>query len=203
MTAYSLSSFATDTQSFIQTVPSELQSNMVDQSKNNPNLVKATELPTHGNPRGPKNEQDQPESGLEVQIRSMRVALAPYLSPIYSAYERTSDFVSIGVAHSQSGIERLAENQSSLVNALIISTSGLLGIALARRRGIFKKLLFGSVFFGGALAACYPKDAGEKAQLMLYIAKNKLPDLAKQQYEKLTPKKESSQQDTQPKDGAK
>ena len=150
-------------------------------------LVKATDLPLHGNPYPPKDTilVEKP-TFLETKVASVRQALQPYVSPIGVAYERTNDFVSVGVAHSQSAMQRLAENQSSVVNALIISGSGLLGIALARRRGIFKKLLYGSVFFTGAFVACFPKEAEEKASMLLYIAKNKLPVVAQQQYEKLT-----------------
>lgn len=163
-------------------------------------LVKATELPIHGNPFPPKDViQVEKPNILEVKIGQVRSVLQPYVSPVASVYEKTSDVLSIGVAHSQSAMQRLAQNQSSVLNAIIISGAGLLGVGLARRRGVFKKLLYGSVFFGGAMAACYPKDAEEKAQLTWYIMKNKLPDVAKQQYEKLTGVK-AKQPNTEPKE---
>ena len=152
-------------------------------------LVKATDLPLHGNPYPPKDVVENQEVGmLEAKVRSLRTMLQPYVSPIASAYEKTNDVISIGFAHSQSSLQRLAENQSSVLNAILISSAGLLGFGLARRRGTFKRLLFGSVFFGGAMCACYPKEAEEKAQLLWYIAQNKLPVVAKQQYEKFTQK---------------
>lgn len=155
-----------------------------DKSRND-KLVKSTDLPLVGNPYPPKDAIEDAAPGfLETKVRSLRNTLQPFFSPLHSAYESTSDFVSIGVAHSQNAMSRLAENQSSVLNALVISGTGLLGVALARRRGIFKKILFGSVFFTGALVACYPKDAEEKAQLLFYIAKNKLPDAFSQQYAK-------------------
>lgn len=160
-------------------------------------LVKATDLPIHGNPFPPKDVVIEEKPGmLETKVRNVRTMLQPYVSPIASTYERTSDVLATGYAHSQSAVHRLSENQSSLVSALIVAGSGLAGFGLARKRGFFGRLLFGSVFLGGAAVACYPKDAEEKAQLIWYIAKNKLPGFATQQYEKLFPKasteKESS-----------
>lgn len=149
-------------------------------------LVKATELPITGNPYPPRDViiEDNPNI-LELKVRSVRQTIQPYLSPVFSAYGRASDIVATGAAHSRSAIHQLSENRNSLLNALIISGSGLLGIGLARRRGFFKKFLMGSLFFGGAVVACYPKEAEQRAQVLLYIAKNKFPVVAKQQYEKL------------------
>lgn len=157
-----------------------------DGKKAEKKLVKATELPIHGNPFPPKDcVQVETPGMIETKVRAARTTLQPYVSPFATAYQKTSDVISIGVAHSQSTIQRLAESDSSVVNAMIISTSGLLGYALARRGGFIKKILFTSTFFGGAMAVCYPMQAKEQSQIMWYIAKNKLPDAAKQQYEKL------------------
>lgn len=149
-------------------------------------LVRATDLPITGNPYPPRDViiEDNPNM-LELKVRSIRHTIQPYFAPVCSAYNRVNDVVSTGVAHSQNAIHRLSDNRNSLINALIISGSGLLGIALVRRRGFFKKVLFGSMFFGAAGVACYPKEAQEKSQVLLYIAKNKFPVVAKQQYEKL------------------
>lgn len=160
-------------------------------------LVKATDLPIHGNPYPPKDIiiEERP-SKFETKIRDVRTMLQPYVSPIASTYERTSDVLATGYAHSQSAVHRLSENQSSIVSALIIATSGLVGFGLARKRNFFSKLLFGTLFLGGATVACYPKDAEEKAQLLWYIAKNKLPGVATQQYEKLFKKASAEKEST-------
>jgi len=150
-------------------------------------LVKATEIPIHGNPYPPKDVIiDERPGMLELKIRSIRTMVQPYFSPIATAFERTNDFMAIGVAHSQSAMQRLGENQNTIVKSTLISFAGLLGVGLARRRGIFKKLLLGSAFFGGALFACYPEESRDRALVLWYITKNKLPKLAMQQYEKLT-----------------
>lgn len=157
-------------------------------------LVKATELPLHGNPFPPKDVIQNEQPGfIETKVGHVRASLQPITSPLASAYEKTSDVLSIGYAHTLSSLDRLADNQNTFVNASIMTAAGLLGFGLARRRGIFKKILFSSVFFAGAAAACYPKDVEEKAQVIWYITKNKLPELAKQQYVKFSQGNNSSQ----------
>lgn len=157
------------------------------------NLVKATELPIHGNPYPPKDVVQNEDPGyLELKVRSVRTAIQPYVSPLAVAYERTNDFFSTGVAHSQNAIYRFRENQSSVFNSLIIASAAIVGVGLARKRGVFKKLLYGSVFFTGALVACYPKESEEKAQIAWYIARNKLPGLIQEQVQKVSGKSLSS-----------
>lgn len=150
-------------------------------------LVRATELPLHGNPNPPRDciTVDRP-GVLEQQVRKVRTTLQPYLSPIGTGYERVSDFLAVGVAHSSSAIQRLGENQNSIVNALVIAGSGLFGIGLARKRGIIRKFLYGSVFVTGAIGACYPEQTKISLMKALYIGQNKLPELLRQKYETLS-----------------
>lgn len=145
-------------------------------------LVKATDLPRHGNPYPPKDfvATDKP-SMLESKITSLRSTIQPYAAPIGTAYGRVSDFAATGLAHSSSMFQRLSDSQNSIIHALLISGAGLLGAAVARRR----RILTGAIFATGAIAACYPNEATEKAQLTWYIVKNKLPDFAREQYGKL------------------
>lgn len=150
-------------------------------------LVKATDLPLVGNPYPPRDVIVGDSPGyLETKVRALRSSVQPILSPLGSAYERTSDFISIGVAHSQSGWERLANSQSSVTNSGIIAGTTLLGLALARRRGIIGKLVFGALGFTVGMTGCYPKDMQEKGRMLMYIAQNKLQPAVMQQYEKLT-----------------
>lgn len=156
-------------------------------SDNKPKLVKSSDLPLHGNPYPPKDviQNDAPGS-LELAVKSVRTTVQPYLTPVCAAYQKTSDILSIGVAHTQSTIANLRENRSRLTNILIISGSGLFGLVVARRRGIFKKLLYTSAFVGGATLACYPREARDKTELAYFIARNRLPALVKEQYQNLT-----------------
>lgn len=151
-------------------------------------LVKATELPWNWDASTPCQDasSDEQPGLIESKVRSVRASLQQITSPIASAYEKTSDVLSIGYAHSLSSLDRLAGNQNTFAKALFMTTAGLIGFGLARRRGIFKKFLFTSVFFTGAAAGCFPEEVEEKAQVIWYIAKNKLPELAQQQYVKYT-----------------
>lgn len=170
-----------------------------EQSSQEKKLVKATDLPIYGEPYPPKDVviTDQPGM-LESKVATVRNMLQPYVSPIGVAYEKTSDVVSIGIAHSQSSLQRLAENQSIFVNSSIIVGSALLGYTLTRRSGYFKRLGVASVCLTGAFGACYPKETMEKVQVFWYIGKNILPVIARQQYEKLTQNK-TQQTNTEPK----
>lgn len=144
----------------------------------NDKLVKISELPLHGNPHPPKEvAKDEPPSFLEQNVTAIRQQVQPYMAPVCRAYAKTSDVLSVGAAHTQSTLENLRENQRTLYNALVISGSTLLGLGLARRRGVFKKLLYTSVFFGASAAVCYPEEAKAKADLVYLIAQNKLPEL--------------------------
>lgn len=152
-----------------------------------PKLINASDLPLHGNPYPPKDViQDESPSSLELTVRSVRTTLQPFMAPFCAAYHKTSDVLAIGAAHTQSTMANLRENQSKFKNGIIIGGAGLFGLVLARRRGIFKKILYGSVFASGAALACYPREVREKAELALFIAKDKLPGLVQQQYAKLS-----------------
>lgn len=154
--------------------------------KKDDKLVKSTDLPLLGNPYPPKDViQNDTPSQLELSVASIRRTMQPFMAPVCRAYQKTNDVLSIGVAHSQSAIGNLRENQSSLTNALVISCAGLLGLAVARRRSILKKLLFGSLLAGGATAMCYPNEVKEKADILWLMARSKLPSLVQQQYENL------------------
>jgi hypothetical protein len=115
-----------------------------------PKLVKISDLPLHGNPYPPKDVIENETPGkLELAVRSVRTTLQPYMSPICTVYQT-------GAAHTRSALVNLRENPQ-LTNILIVSSSGILGIVLARRKGFVKQLLYGSVFSGGAAAACASK----------------------------------------------
>lgn len=168
----------------------------VDKKDGKNKLVKSTELPLLGNPYPPKDViENETPSSLELTVRSIRTTLQPYMSPICSAYNRTNDFISVGVAHSQGAIANLRENSSGMTGALVVSGAGILGWALARRRGIFKKLLFASILAGGTAGICYPKETKEKVDIVWLIAKNKLPSLLSEQYGNLMKAKPATTSD--------
>lgn len=172
-------------------------------------LIRATQLPIHGNPYPPKDVIDVHQPGfLERKIGQFRITMQPYTAPFKSAIERTNEVLTIGASHTQTSLQRLADSQNAFVSALVIAGSGLISLAMLRRRGLLTKFLVTSTITAGAAAACYPKEAEEQAKLLVYIAKNKLPTFARGQYEKLAsyattrtstnPDSSSSSSDTKP-----
>lgn len=178
---------------------------MVDQSntkvsekESEKKLVKATELPLHGNPYPSKDVVEEERPGMiELKVRSIRTSMEPYMSPVSSAFSKTKDFLSVGISHSQSTIQSLSQNDNDLVKGLLIGSGAVVGGLLGGRR-FFRRIFLGSIFMAGAAAACYPKKAEEGANLAGYIFMNKIPELGKQQYAKYLgqPKEEAK---TEPK----
>lgn len=146
------------------------------------NLVKATDLPLHGNPYPPKDVIACEDPGLlESKVSSIRVL---FMDPIRPYLDRAQNFVATGKAHSQASLQRLSEIESTSLDVGIISVASVCGFLVGKT--IFRRLFLASLFSAGAMAVRYPKSAEEKTQLAWYIAKNKLPDFARQQYSKLS-----------------
>lgn len=144
-------------------------------------LVKATDLPRTGNPYPPKDfVLEERPSLLESKITSFRSSIQPFTAPVGSAYNKASDIMATGYAHSSSAIQGLSENQRPIFNGVLIAVAGLIGARIVRRR----KFITGTTFALGTFAALYPREATEKGQMLWYIAKNKLPIVAKEQYDK-------------------
>jgi len=149
-------------------------------------LVKSTDLPLAGNPYPPKDViQDEAPGFLEKAIASTRMAVQPFLTPVTAAYDKTSDIVSIGVAHTQSAIQDLSDNQNAVTSGLIISGSTLLGLILSRRKGLFKKTLYATTFFTASAALCYREEAKRNFEIMWVMAKKRFPELSSP-YDKLS-----------------
>lgn len=155
--------------------------------------MRATELPIHGNPYPPKDAIINHTPGfLELKVRAIRTSIQPYTTPIKAAFEKTNDVLAIGASHTQSSLQSLIDNQNAFSSAMLIAASGLLSLTLVRRRGIFTKFIVTSVATAGAAGVCFPNEAREKAELLVYIAKNKLPTFVSEQYKKMTSHTQSS-----------
>jgi len=143
--------------------------------------VKPSELPLYGNPYPPKDIILNQETGvIEDGFRATREAIAPLYSYSQEAAKRSIDFVNTGVAHSKATYQSVTQDGHVAEKALAIACGGALGFLLASRKGFFKKLLYTSIGFGGATAACYPKESGEMVEISTYIAKKKGPELVKE-----------------------
>lgn len=177
----------------------------MDKNKDTSKLVKSTDLPLTGNPYPPKDViQDETPSSLEKAITSARTSMQPVLSPICGAYNKTKDVLATGVAHSQSTFQTMSENQNTLTKGLTVAGSTLFGLLLARRKGFFKKALYMTTFFTAASAICFQDEAKKNLDIAWVMAKNNLPTLASDQYQKLSnqfsSKKAEGEQTTAPKE---
>jgi len=141
--------------------------------------VKPQELPIYGNPNPPQDIILREEGLIERQVREARLAAASNFAFLGEWADRTIQFVDTGVAHTQSTMHWAANEASTPAKAGVIVGTGLVGMLLASRRGIFKKLLYTSLGVAGGASICYPNEAKESVDIGLYIAKNKGPQLIK------------------------
>lgn len=84
-----------------------------------------------------------------------------------------------GVGKSKQLYEKLTDEKEQTTKIVAIASGGLLGMALSIRKGLFKKVIYTSVFTGSVAAFCYPKVAKEYFDIGSYIAKNKIPPVVK------------------------
>ncbi len=76
--------------------------------------------------------------------------------------------------------EYISSEANTVPKAVAITTGGLLGLLLASRKGVFKKITYTSVGLTAAAAACHPKQTIELTQLGIYILKTKGPEIVKE-----------------------
>lgn len=102
------------------------------------------------------------------------------LSFLGDAFEVSKGYYHHGVGKSKQLYESLTDEKEQTTKIIAIASGGLLGMTLSLRKGLFKKLLYTSLFSGSVAAFCYPKYAKEYADIVSYIAKNKVPPVVKE-----------------------
>lgn len=134
-------------------------------------LVQASQLPISGNPYPSEDNIISDRPGfLEIKIAAARQYCQPLLAPIDAATDKASHIINTGIAHSSSTWNYMSQdNKIKFVGAY-----GLAAIVSLSRKGLLKKLAFGTITLPLATAVCYPAEAQEKSQMLWYIAKNKL-----------------------------
>jgi len=120
-------------------------------------LPKAKELPLYDKTDDYVSEYDENSSlPLISQISTVRKEVFKYASYINVAQEQAVHFYETGVAHSKSTFDYLKEEENKVQRILIIISGGLAGLLIARKRGIFKKVLYTSFGTGITFSAFYP-----------------------------------------------
>lgn len=139
------------------------------------------QLPLYGNPYPPNDIILSSEPGvLEDGFRATREAIGPVVTVLGESIQRARQFLDTGAAHAKSTYELISDEGNAVPKAVAITSGGLLGLLLASRKGFFKKILFTAVGVGGSVAACYPKQTAELAELSAFIARKKGPELVKE-----------------------
>ncbi|XP_015785134.1 MICOS complex subunit MIC27 [Tetranychus urticae] len=137
-------------------------------------MVTISELPLYGNPYPPADKIDSGERGMiEESIGAMRMAIKDNLKFLDGFTTRAKEIIDTAKAHSMTTIDYITDEENTVPKALAISGSGLFGLLLASRRGLFKKLLYTTTGAGVMTGVCYPKQSGEMLSVAGYIVKNK------------------------------
>lgn len=123
---------------------------------------------------------DESTNQLEDNIRLARHTIADNLSFLVDAYQVSSGYYHHGIGKSKQLYESLTDEKEQTTKILAIASGGLLGLTLSLRKGIFKKLLYTSIFSGSVAAFCYPSKAKEYSDIACYITKNKIPPAVKE-----------------------
>ncbi|XP_015906961.1 MICOS complex subunit MIC27 [Parasteatoda tepidariorum] len=95
-------------------------------------------------------------SGVRQQLSGLASYLNVFKDQVVHVYET-------GIAHSQSSYDYLTSEENKTTRILAICSGGLLGLLLARKRGIFKKIIYTSTGTGLVFSAFYPSLAMDYA----------------------------------------
>lgn len=89
-------------------------------------------------------------------------------------------YISSKLLPSRTTYDRISDDGNSLEKGVAITAGGMVGLLLSARKGIFKKLIYSTAGVGVMVAACYPKQTTELAELSSFIARKKGPELVKE-----------------------
>ena len=152
---------------------------------NNPPLTPASrplsQLPLYPENKSKSSAQplESQSNNLEESLRNARHTVAENLSFVGDAFQVSRGYYEHGIGKSKELYEKLTDEKEQTAKIVAIGTGGLLGMALSMRKGLFKKVLYTSVFAGSVGAFCYPKVAKEYVDIACYITKNKIPPVVK------------------------
>lgn len=141
---------------------------------------------------------------FEDQIGSFRRTISDNLSFLGDAFQVGRGYIEHGIDKSKVLYDSLTDEKEQTNKVIAVSSAGLVGLLASYRKGIFKKLIYTSLFSGTVagkmlkllnfsirtlirtyvilfflLAICYPQKAKEYRDVAFYISKNKIPPLVK------------------------
>lgn len=101
------------------------------------------------------------------------------LSFLGDAFQVSRGYYEHGIGKSKQLYEKLTDEKEQTTKIVAIASGAVIGMALSRRKGLFKKGLYIGVLGGSVAAFCYPKAAKEYFDIACYITKNKIPPVVK------------------------
>lgn len=116
---------------------------------------------------------------MEERIRDARRAITSNLSFLDDAFQVSRGYYHHGVGKSKEVYASLIDEKEQTSKVIAIACSGLIGLTVARRKGVFKKLFYTSAFGTAMASFCYPNKAKEYTDIVCFITKNKMAPLVK------------------------
>ncbi|XP_050421433.1 MICOS complex subunit Mic27 [Adelges cooleyi] len=129
-----------------------------------PNLVKPKDLSIYPDEnKGKTVEQEdnwKPTIALDT-IKKVREEVVNFNTRLSGIRERGSTFFQTGIAHTESFVDNLRQENNSTLRAGFVVGGGLTGLLLAIRKGKFKKIIYTTSGATAAFYVGYPKESEE------------------------------------------
>lgn len=140
------------------------------ESKSEQTLIKRTNLPVYSEATSSAKEKNVLFENPVIMnvIKRLRIEGCKIARTAQTMSERCSEFISVGIAHSEANfgnvVEYLQAEKNLLPRISAIGGGFLVGYVIGLRRGFFRRIVYASI--GGLTIAtmCYPKEAEEYFQ---------------------------------------
>jgi len=126
-------------------------------------LPKAKELPLYKEDGFSVECDKQTKLPLLSEISGVRQQIFGLGSYLSGFREEVAHIYETGIAHTQSSYNYITSEENTIPRILAITSGGITGYILTRKRGLFKKLVFISVGTGLVFTAFYPALTKEYA----------------------------------------
>lgn len=134
-----------------------------------PKLVRPKDLSIYPDEsKEKKNEKEndwQPTLALG-SIQKVREEIVNLNQQWSKVKDRVYIFIQTGVSHTESFVGDLRQENNSTLRAGFVAGSGLTGLLIAARRGMFKKLVYTTTGASAAFYVGYPKESEEATKII-------------------------------------
>lgn len=127
-------------------------------------LPKARELPLYEKDDLSAEYDEGSSLPLVSEISSVRKQISKYTTYFNLFQDRAVHIYETGVAHSKSTLDYLKDEENKVQRAMFIASGGLIGLLYARKRGMFKKVVYTTLGTGFTFSVFYPSVSKEYIQ---------------------------------------